>query len=35
MQYFGGKQESAGLTIANHVLYYFAQIMIATFAFFI
>lgn len=35
MQYFGGKQSSNGLTIANHVLYYVAQILIASFVWFI
>lgn len=35
MQYFGGKQESKALTFANHLLYYAAQIIIATFIYFI
>ena len=35
MQYFGGKADSKGLTIANHVLYYVAQLLLATFVFFI
>lgn len=35
MQYFGGKQDSKVLTIINHVLYYVAQLLLATFIFFI
>ena len=34
-QYFGGKQDSKLLTVFNHALYYLAQILIASFAFFI
>lgn len=34
-QYFGGKQDSKVLTVFNHVLYYLAQLLIASFAFFI
>jgi len=34
-QYFGGKQDSKLLTVLNHVLYYLAQLLIASFAFFI
>jgi len=35
LQYFGGKQDSKNLTIVNHILYYIAQILIASFIFFI
>ena len=35
MQYFGGKQESKNLTSINHILYYVAQILIASFIYFI
>lgn len=34
-QYFGGKANNKTLTIINHVLYYLAQILIATFAVFV
>ena len=34
LQYFGGKQDSKNLTFANHILYYFAQILIASFIYF-
>lgn len=35
MQYFGGKEQSTPLIVVNHVLYYVAQILLATFIFFI
>lgn len=35
IQYFGGKQQNKTLTIVNHVLYYMAQLLIASFIFFI
>lgn len=35
MQYFGGKQDVAAYTISNHILYYLAQLLIASFVWFI
>lgn len=35
MQYFGGKQHNAPLTIINHVLYYTSQLLLASFVFFV
>lgn len=35
MQYFGGKEQNKALIVVNHVLYYVAQILLATFIFFI
>ena len=35
MQYFGGKEQNKTLIVVNHVLYYVAQILLATFIFFI
>lgn len=34
-QYFGGKQNNTNLTFVNHLLYYVAQIIIASFIYFI
>ena len=35
MQYFGGKEKNKALIVVNHVLYYAAQILLASFIFFI
>lgn len=35
MQYFGGKEKNKALIVVNHVLYYIAQILLASFVFFI
>lgn len=35
MQYFGGKEQNKAMIIANHVLYYVAQLLIASWIFFI
>ena len=35
MQYFGGKLMDKKLIVTNHLLYYFAQIIIAMFIYFV
>ena len=35
MQYFGGKEKNKALIVVNHVLYYAAQILLASFIFFV